>query len=261
MVTGGGSLTLKLEPDDKFKIINLEGRQQAEVVCFNSKRECNLSALGLNNEHKGQLTKKILTSSEESAQIAYLKLKRLGHEVQSINQSVLVFSKNSEAKSIEEFTSSDESICIISAPGETEITHENTPASELRVIVQRSKKREEGEFLLPDPLMDPVEEIFVKTKKNFINQGYQLIFIPSMRTPQRIIDKARNFFDDDQIIIQDIDKKAYLSSLKLANHIIVTCDSTSMISEAAMSGRPIYVAQMPAIKKNIRFSARYPLLP
>ena len=98
-----------------------------------------------------------------------------------------------------------------------------------------------------------IDKIFVKTKKNFINQGYQLIFIPSMRTPQRIIDKARNFFDDDQIIIQDIDKKAYLSSLKLANHIIVTCDSTSMISEAAMSGRPIYVAQMPAIKKNIRF--------
>ena len=104
-----------------------------------------------------------------------------------------------------------------------------------------------------------IEEIFVKTKKNFINQGYQLIFIPSMRTPQRIIDKARNFFDDDQIIIQDIDKKAYLSSLKLANHIIVTCDSTSMISEAAMSGKPIYVAQMPAIKKNIRFKKFFEL--
>ena len=70
-----------------------------------------------------------------------------------------------------------------------------------------------------------------------------------MRTPQRVIDKARNFFDDDQIIIQDIDKKAYLSSLKLANHIIVTCDSTSMISEAAMSGRPIYVAQCQLLKK------------
>ena len=104
-----------------------------------------------------------------------------------------------------------------------------------------------------------IEEIFVKTKKNFINQGYQLIFIPSMRTPQRIIDKALNFFDDDQIIIQDIDKKAYLSSLKLANHIIVTCDSTSMISEAAMSGRPIYIAQMPAIKKNIRFKKFFEL--
>ena len=104
-----------------------------------------------------------------------------------------------------------------------------------------------------------IDKIFVKTKKNFINQGYQLIFIPSMRTPQKIIDKAQNFFDDNQIIIQDIDKKAYLSSLKLANHIIVTCDSTSMISEAAMSGKPIYVAQMPAIKKNIRFKKFFEL--
>ena len=60
------------------------------------------------------------------------------------------------------------------------------------------------------PFDSEIEEIFVKTKKNFINQGYQLIFIPSMRTPQKIIDKAQNFFDDDKIIIQDIDKKAYL---------------------------------------------------
>ena len=104
-----------------------------------------------------------------------------------------------------------------------------------------------------------IKKIFTRTKKNFINQGYQLIFIPSMRTPQRIIDNAQNFFDNDQIIIPDIDKKAYLSSLKLADHIIVTCDSTSMISEAAMTGKPIYVAQMPAIKKNIRFQKFFEL--
>ena len=88
---------------------------------------------------------------------------------------------------------------------------------------------------------ETINKIFTKAKKNFINQGYQLIFIPSMRTPKRIIDKSQNFFDDDQIIIPDVDKKAYLSSLKLADHIIVTCDSTSMISEAAMTGKPIYV--------------------
>ena len=104
-----------------------------------------------------------------------------------------------------------------------------------------------------------IDKIFDKTKKNFIDKGYQLIFIPSMRTPQRIINKAQNFFDDDQIIISDIDKKAYLSSLSLADHIIVTCDSTSMISEAAMTGKPIYVAQMPAIKKNIRFQKFFEL--
>ena len=75
-----------------------------------------------------------------------------------------------------------------------------------------------------------------------------------MRTPKRIINKAQAYFDERQIIITDVDKKAYLSSLKLGNHIVVTCDSTSMISEAAMTGKPIYVAQMPSIKRNKRFN-------
>ena len=98
-----------------------------------------------------------------------------------------------------------------------------------------------------------LDKIFFKIKNNFISKGFQLIFIPSMRTPQNIIDKAKNYFDESQIIVTDIDKKAYLSSLKLADHIVVTCDSTSMISEAAITGKPIYVAQMPAIKNNFRF--------
>ena len=74
-----------------------------------------------------------------------------------------------------------------------------------------------------------------------------------MRTPKKIIDLAKNYFDENQIIITQVDKKAYLSSLKLSDYIIVTCDSTSMISESAITGKPIYVAQMSPIKKNDRF--------
>ena len=80
-----------------------------------------------------------------------------------------------------------------------------------------------------------------------------------MRTPQNIIDKAKIYFDNSQVIISEVDKKAYLSSLKLADHIVVTCDSTSMISEAAMTGKPIYIAQMPAVKKNNRFKKFFEL--
>jgi len=98
-----------------------------------------------------------------------------------------------------------------------------------------------------------VDNVFLNIKKNFIQNNYQAIIIPSMRTPKKIIEKAKNYFDNNQIIISNVDKKAYLSSLQLADHIVVTCDSTSMISEAALTGKPIYVAQMPAIKKNHRF--------
>ena len=104
-----------------------------------------------------------------------------------------------------------------------------------------------------------IENIFLNVQNDFIDKGYQLIFIPSMRTPINIIEKAVNFFNEKQIIIKNIDKKAYLSSMKLADHIIVTCDSTSMISEAAMTGKPIYVAQMPSIRKNDRFQNFYKL--
>jgi mitochondrial fission protein ELM1 len=104
-----------------------------------------------------------------------------------------------------------------------------------------------------------IEDIFSKIEQNFLKNNYQLIVVPSMRTPQNIIEKAKNFFDKDQIVIPDVNKKAYLSSLKVSDHIVVTCDSTSMISEAAITGKPIYIAQMPAIKNNQRFKSFFNL--
>jgi mitochondrial fission protein ELM1 len=104
-----------------------------------------------------------------------------------------------------------------------------------------------------------IDNIFLKIEQNFLKNNYQLIVVPSMRTPQDLIEKAKNYFDTDQIVIPDVDKKAYLSSLKISDHIVVTCDSTSMISEAAITGKPIYVAQMPAIKNNQRFKSFFNL--
>jgi len=104
-----------------------------------------------------------------------------------------------------------------------------------------------------------IDSIFSKIEKIFLKNNYQLIVVPSIRTPQYIIEKAKNYFNNDQIIIPNVDKKAYLSSLKISDHIIVTCDSTSMISEAAITGKPIYVAQMPAIKNNQRFKSFFNL--
>ena len=104
-----------------------------------------------------------------------------------------------------------------------------------------------------------IDDIFSKIEQNFLKNNYQAIIIPSMRTPQNIIEKAKSYFDKDQIVIPDVDKKAYLSSLKISDHIVVTCDSTSMISEAAITGKPIYVAQMPAIKNNQRFKSFFNL--
>jgi mitochondrial fission protein ELM1 len=51
----------------------------------------------------------------------------------------------------------------------------------------------------------------------------------------------------------NVDKKSYLSSLALSEKIIVTCDSSSIISEVAMTGKPIYIASILPKKNDKRF--------
>ncbi len=84
-------------------------------------------------------------------------------------------------------------------------------------------------------------------------QNFQLVVIPSMRTPKNTIQYAKEFFGDRHTVIENIDKKAYLSALSLSEFIIVTCDSSSMISEAALTGKPVYVANILPRKNDKRF--------
>ncbi len=102
-------------------------------------------------------------------------------------------------------------------------------------------------------------KIFDKIKTNFLTADYYPIIIPSMRTPKRIIDLANKEFSKIGLVINTIDKQAYLSSFALASSIVVTCDSVSMISEAAASGKPIFVAHMKSKKNNYRFKKFFQL--
>ena len=95
--------------------------------------------------------------------------------------------------------------------------------------------------------------MFNKVKNIFSRDKFKLIVIPSYRTPKEIIKKAFNSFGHDHIVVKEINKRAYLSALSISDYIVVTCDSTSMISEAAITGKPVYVAQMQTNKNNLRF--------
>ena len=100
---------------------------------------------------------------------------------------------------------------------------------------------------------DQLIEIFNVVRSNFISKGYTVIVIPSVRTPKMIINLAIKEFGADGYVVNSVDKQAYLSAFALATNIVITCDSTSMISEAATSRKPIFVAHMKAKKNNYRF--------
>jgi len=102
-------------------------------------------------------------------------------------------------------------------------------------------------------------EIFNKIKSNFISIGYKAIVIPSMRTPKTIIELAKKEMGSCGHVVNSVDKQAYLSAYALADYVVVTCDSTSMISEAATSGKPIFVAHMKAKRNDYRFKRFFEL--
>ena len=106
---------------------------------------------------------------------------------------------------------------------------------------------------------DQIINIFNQIKSIFVSDGYKVIIIPSMRTPKEIIDLAIREMGSCGHVVNKVDKQAYLSAYALANHVIVTCDSTSMISEAATSGKPVFVAHMKAKKNNYRFKRFFEL--
>ena len=102
-------------------------------------------------------------------------------------------------------------------------------------------------------------KIFNEIKSKFISTGYKVIVIPSIRTPKEIIEFAIQEMKECGYVVNTVDKQAYLSAYALANFIVVTCDSTSMISEAAISGKPIFIAHMRPKKNNYRFKRFFKL--
>ena len=98
-----------------------------------------------------------------------------------------------------------------------------------------------------------IRSIFSKIKDLTEKNNLHLIVIPSNRTPKETVLLAKSEFVKDTTIIETVDKKAYLSALCIAKYIIVTCDSSSMISEAAITGKPVYVAMIETKRSDKRF--------
>ena len=129
--------------------------------------------------------------------------------------------------------------------------------------IEKDKRKELVAFIIGGPNKyynyseKQIHELFNKVKTLFTPDKFKIIVIPSYRTPENILKIAFNTFSIDHHVVKNIDKKAYLSALAISNYIVVTCDSTSMISEAAMTGKPVYIAMMKSFKPTGRFKKFY----
>ena len=96
-------------------------------------------------------------------------------------------------------------------------------------------------------ICDKIKEL----KKNNLNMDILII------TSRRTSDEIKNLLNKELNSIAKVwsgeGKNPYEQSLHNSHCFIITSDSTSMISEASISGMPIYVYQLPFKRKSVRF--------
>ncbi len=96
-------------------------------------------------------------------------------------------------------------------------------------------------------------EKLLELKKN--HPSFDLNIITSRRTSIQIKDVIYQRLKNIANIWNGEGKNPYEEAIQMSYLFIVTSDSTSMISEAAISGRPIYIFHLPFKRKSMRISS------
>ena len=141
VVEGGGLTGIQILPDDEIEIINTEGNQICEISVFNKDGKSELTILGLKETKDNSEIKKILFKKDEKSLQALLQLKKRNLNVEK-SKSSLIFDKETKAGESIKFKSKDKCYCIIAAPGNEMMVHEQNPSTELTVMVKRSVIKE-----------------------------------------------------------------------------------------------------------------------
>lgn len=98
-----------------------------------------------------------------------------------------------------------------------------------------------------------INDIILKIKKlKNNNTDYNFLILISRRTSDKIAKLLNNKLNDIAVVWNKKDINPYEFSLKNSNFFIVTSDSTSMISECAFTGKPIYIYHLPFKRRSRR---------
>ena len=85
---------------------------------------------------------------------------------------------------------------------------------------------------------------FREQLQRLVNDGVRLAILPSRRSSPQWVARLQQEFGRDQYVWDLVSPNPYCEALALCSHTVVTCDSVSMISEAAATERPLYIAYL-----------------
>lgn len=160
VVRGGGSAVFALELGDRLELALLEGGQPVEVVAFGKGGKSDLGALGLKGRGKPEGLQRILASGSEDAERVRFGLFRRGLDVGRASCAKL-FGKDAPAGEAVDLKAERAVVAVVSAPGQSMLVWDQTPATDVLVFISRARVLPRGEIRLPEPLAEPRLDITI----------------------------------------------------------------------------------------------------
>ena len=153
-IQGGGAQVIEIEAGDILEIVDLEGRQTAELVLFAPDGRDDVGAIGASTNADCSGIQAILGSDREDARRVRAGLERRGLDLGRV-RAFRLFGQDSLPGEEARFTASRDVIAVIAAPGGLMQIDEQTPPTDILVYLRRSKIKPAGAARLPEPLAEP----------------------------------------------------------------------------------------------------------
>ena len=158
VVNGGGLTAFQLFPDDEVEIINDEGNQICEIICFNKDGKSEVGILNLKENSDKNFIRDILNGKDETILATNYQLKKRNLNITQ-SKSSIVFDKDTPPGEKIKLKSKDKCYAIFSAPSEDMLVTNQNPPSELTIFIKRAKIINDKELnIIPDPIFEPLYE-------------------------------------------------------------------------------------------------------
>ncbi len=153
-IRGGGAQVVLINPGDVLEIVDLEGRQQAELALFAPDGREDLAAIGASSNAEPLGIQAILGGDSEDARRVRSGLERRNLDLGRV-RALRLFSTESIPGEEAKFTANREAIAVIAAPGGPMPVDQQTPPTDLLVFLRRALVKPAGAARLPEPLAEP----------------------------------------------------------------------------------------------------------
>ena len=98
-----------------------------------------------------------------------------------------------------------------------------------------------------------IDRLFQKLNRLVDEHDVRLAVLTSNRTPEEVCTRLTNDFGENHFIWNGQGLNPYFEALALADYIVVTGDSVSMVTEATATGRPVFVEHLTERRTARRF--------